>query len=204
MTSPGPHSADFNSLQTTLLYRLRTGDHEAWRRLDHLYGPVVLGWCRAAGLPHDDAADVQQEVYRAVLTHLAKFRRERPEDSFRGWLYTITLNKIRDHRRRQNRQVVATGGTVHQQELLEVAQQPSGMTSTQAAPEEAAQVHRRALELLQSDFQPRTWQAFWQVAVEGKTAAETAAELGMSVGAVFVAKSRVLKRLREEFGDLLE
>jgi len=204
MISPEPHPAASDSLQTTLLYRLRTGDQESWRRLDHLYGPVVLGWCRNAGLSPEDAADVQQEVYRAVLMHLTDFRRERPGDSFRGWLYTISLNKIRDHWRRQNRQVAAAGGTVHYQELLEVAQEHSGMTSTQAAPDEAAQVHRRALELLQSEFQPRTWQAFWGVAVEGKSAAEMAAELGMSVGAVFVAKSRVLKRLREEFGDLLE
>jgi RNA polymerase sigma-70 factor (ECF subfamily) len=203
VTSPAPHAGEPESLQTSLLIRLRTSDHEAWRRLDHLYGSVVLGWCRGAGLRPEDAADVRQEVFRAVATHVAEFRRERPGDSFRGWLWRITQNKVRDHWRRRRNEEPAAGGTAHLQQLQEVAAEPSADASGHAGPQETATVFRRALELIQAEFEPRTWRAFWGLAIDGRSAAEVAEELSMSPGAVYVAKSRVLRRFREEFADLI-
>jgi RNA polymerase sigma-70 factor (ECF subfamily) len=212
MPSPRPDadgacSSAGTSLAITLLLRLQSNEGDAWRRLDHLYGPVVSAWCRGAGLQPEDAADVRQDVFRSVAGAIADFRREKPGDSFRGWLWRITQNKLRDflHRRRQQPQ--AAGGTTFQQQLQDFAFS-DGSAEDSAAPrpsaEEAEGVFRRALELLRGEFAERTWQAFWRVVVDGRSAADVAAELGMSPGAVYVAKSRVLRRCRAELGDLVD
>src|SRR5262245_64357028 len=99
------------SLGASLLERLRAGQPGAWERLARLYGETVYGWCRRAGVPEADAADVSQEVFAAVARHIDDFRRERPGDSFRGWLWTITRNKVRDHFRRRAEQARAAGET---------------------------------------------------------------------------------------------
>lgn len=203
MPTPLPPNDHSPSLQTSLLLRLRTPDHAAWQRWTHLYGPLILDWCRLAGLQPEDAADVQQDVFRAVVTHIADFRREQPGDSFRGWLYRITQNKIRDHWRRQHKDVVASGGTDHQQMLLAVPGEAASEVSLDENAQETGQLFRRALELLQTEFEPRTWQAFWRVTIEGQEVAEVAQTLGMSPGAIYVAKSRILRRFREEFSDLM-
>jgi RNA polymerase sigma-70 factor (ECF subfamily) len=108
------------SVGSTLLVRLRAGQIDAWERLARLYGPTVYVWCRRAGVPEADAADVSQEVLAAVARHLADFRRERPGDSFRGWLWTITRNKVRDHWRHHMDQVKASGGTTAQEVMNQV------------------------------------------------------------------------------------
>ena len=97
--TPSSNSA---SVSSTLLDQLRSGRPEAWERLVRLYGPVVHRWCRRSGLNADDAADVLQEVLAAVLLHVADFHRDKPQDSFGGWLATITRNKVRDHYRRRH------------------------------------------------------------------------------------------------------
>src|SRR5262245_59702180 len=114
----GPSESGSASLASSLLVRLRGQDADAWRRLTTLYGPVVYDWCRAAGLQAEDAADVGQEVFQAVARGLADFRRQRPGDSFRGWLWTIAHNKMRDFWRRQAARPQAAGGSSAQQRLL--------------------------------------------------------------------------------------
>src|SRR5277367_2420601 len=97
----GPHStATFRGL----LERVRVDDEAAWHRLVDLYAPLVYRWCRRSGLPEQDAADVFQDVFQAVATHIAGFRKEKESDTFRGWLRTITRNKIRDHFRKSARE----------------------------------------------------------------------------------------------------
>ena len=192
-----------SSVGATLLVRLRAGQAGAWERLVRLYGQTVYVWCRGAGVSEADAADVSQEVFAAVARHIADFRRERPGDSFRGWLWTITRNKVRDHWRRHADGVQAAGGTTAQQVMNQVPE--DGLPDTEAGAEaEASDLYRRALELIRSEFEERTWRAFLMVTVEGRLPADAAAALGTTPGAVYIAKSRVLKRLREEFGDLLE
>lgn len=192
-----------SSVATSLLLRLKGDDAVAWQRLMSLYGPSVYGWCRHAGLSPEDAADVGQEVFRAVARRIADFRRDRPGDSFRGWLWRITHNKILDHWRRNDGHVEAAGGSSAQQRLLQVPDPVGADSEASPAPEEANSLYQRALDLIQTEFEERTWRAFLLVSVEGRTAEEAAAALGMSQGAVYVNKSRVLRRLKEEFSDLI-
>jgi len=186
----------------SLLERARARDQAAWERMVALYAPLVLSWCRGWGLKEEDSADVFQDVFQAVATHLNGFRRERSGDTFRGWLRIITRNKVNDLYRRRQREPEGVGGSEAQSILVQVAE--AGTTETSEFVEEAenALLHR-ALESIRSEFEPRTWEAFWQTAVDGRAAIDVAADLSMTPGAVRVAKSRVLHRLRTDLGDLL-
>jgi RNA polymerase sigma-70 factor (ECF subfamily) len=192
------------STSRSLLERARAADKAAWERLITLYAPLVAHWCRRWALPEQDLADVLQDVFQAVAAALGRFRKERAGDTFRGWLHAIALNKVRDHWRRLGRQPVGAGGSDAQRRLAEFPGpgQPEGDSSAPEAAGERA-LFFRALELIRAEFAERTWQAFWRTAVEDRAPREVAAELSMSPGAVRVAKSRVLHRLREELGDLL-
>ncbi len=179
----------------TLLGRVRANQAGAWERLVELYGPLVYHWCGRARLGPEDTADVFQEVFRAVARHIADFRRDRPGDSFRGWLRTITRNKVRDHFRRVQDEPRGTGGTDAQRRLQAVPELADD------DPSEADVVRRQlyqALELIQDEFEPRTWQAFWAVQMDGRGTDDVGAALGMTAAAVRKAKLRVLRRLRQE------
>jgi RNA polymerase sigma-70 factor, ECF subfamily len=204
------HSREDNGLvgstTSSLLERARKQTPGAWERLTALYGPLVYGWTRRAGCQAEDAADVVQEVFRAVVIHLGGFRRERLGDSFRGWLWTITQNKIRDLRRRHAGQAEAAGGTdAHHRLLLVPDALASGSgdsaDSGDSAPSRPGSLLSRALELIRSEFEDRTWQAFWGVVAEDRSPADVSVALGLSVNAVYVARSRILRRLREELDD---
>jgi RNA polymerase sigma-70 factor (ECF subfamily) len=187
------------STSTSLLQRLRAQEPAAWERLCQLYGPLVYRWARSSGLQDTDAADVVQEVFRAVAGRLDHFHRDCPTDSFRGWLWGITKNKLRDHFRARAGNPIGAGGTDAQQQLLEVPETPPDSTSDSLSPD-AVLVHR-ALALIQVEFEERTWKAFWRSAVDGQAAADIAKELGMTPRAVRQAKYRVLRRLRQELRD---
>lgn len=190
-----------SSISASLLVRLRANDPEAWSLLVTLYGPEVYRWCRRAGLRAEDAEDVGQEVFRSVASNLARFRRERPGDSFRGWLYAISRNKIRDHLGRGGPRP-AVGGTEIRERLARVPAVDDASTDP-GGPATSTRLIRQALELVRSEFEDRTWRAFWGVTIEGKGAADVARELGMKPNAVYIAKSRVLGRLRAGLGDLI-
>jgi RNA polymerase sigma-70 factor (ECF subfamily) len=203
--TPGSEAGKSSSTGTarSLLDRARARDPAAWERMVALYAPLVLRWCRAWGLHDDDAADVFQEVFQAVAAHIAAFRRDRSGDTFRGWLRTITRNKVNDHFRRREREPTGVGGSEARAILAQLPQVlPTDEPGTEPDDGEGELLHR-ALEMIRGDFEPRTWEAFWQTAVEGRAAADVAAELNMSPGAVRVAKSRVLHRLRTDLGELL-
>jgi RNA polymerase sigma-70 factor (ECF subfamily) len=182
-----------------LLARARDRDTEAWRRLVQLYSPLVFFWARRAGLGDADAADVVQDVWLAVAAALERFRRD-SSGTFRGWLWTITRNKLHDHFRNRQAQPTAAGGTDAQHFLQTLSEQePADETGVH----EHALLHR-ALELIRPEFEERTWRAFWRMTVDGRPAAEVGPELGMTTNAVHQAKFRVLHRLREEMAGLLE
>jgi RNA polymerase sigma-70 factor (ECF subfamily) len=181
------------------LVRVRSQDQAAWQRLVSLYTPLVYHWCRTSGLQAADAADVGQEVFRAVARKIGEFRRDRPGDSFRGWLRVITRNKITDHHRQMPDDVLCDSAA---QTLVQQRADEPPEPDADAA--EASLVFRRAVELIQAEFEERTWQAFWQTTIDGVAAAEVAGGLGMTANAVYIAKARVLRRLRDEFADLEE
>lgn len=188
----------------TLLGRLRSNDPLAWERLSELYGPLVYGWIRRAGLQPEDSADVTQTVFQSVFVGFARFRKDRPTDRFRDWLWTITRNRTIDHVRKMRSAAIGMGGSdVHAQwqQLPEDLLPEAPDAATEAS--ETTLLVRRALDLVRSEFEPRTWQACWKTTVEGIPVSDVAAELEMSTGAVYVAKSRVLKRIRQELESLV-
>jgi RNA polymerase sigma-70 factor, ECF subfamily len=190
-----------SSISTTLLERVRARRPDAWQRLVDLYGPVVYRWCRQLGVNQSDAPDIVQDVFAAVAADIGRFRRDRPGDSFGGWLRTITRHRVYDHFRRRQGQPGADGGTSAYQRLLNLAE-TEDESSTAPPVEKEPRFSRRVLELLRAEFEPRTWDAFWRIVVDGQPPAEVAAALGMSLPAVYQAKSRVLRRLRQELGGL--
>lgn len=189
----------------SLLARVQADQPEAWERLVNLYAPLVLRWCRRSGLQDQDVADVFQQVFQAVVMYVSGFRKERAGDTFRGWLRRITQNKLRDHYRKLGREMQGVGGSSAQQRLAQLAQLPEqdGEEELPLADEEPG-LFARALEAIRGEFEERTWNAFWKSAVDGRTPKDVGADLSMSPGAVRVAKSRVLHRLRTELGDLIE
>lgn len=189
------------STSRSLLARVHRNDAAAWDRLVALYTPLVWHWCRKLDLPRQDAADVFQEVFRSVAAHIGAFRSDRPGDTFRGWLRTITRNKVHDYFRAQKREPQASGGSEARVWWNRV---PEAKNENPAAEDEDGYdlLFHRALELIKTEFQERTWLAFWRVVVEGQAPQAVAQDLNMSPGSVRVAKCRVLHRLRMELGDL--
>lgn len=190
------------SISTSLLNALRARDPQAWRRMVGIFGPAVYHWLRKSGLQPEDAEDVAQEVFVAVSCHLAQFRRERPDDTFRGWLFRIARNHLLTHFRRSRRYAEARGGTTWEQMLRGVPEPAEPSSVLNSEPSAHAVAVRRALDAIRGDFQPRSWQAFMLSAVEGKPASEIAAQLGITFAAVHQARYRVAQRLREELGDI--
>jgi RNA polymerase sigma-70 factor (ECF subfamily) len=189
--SPGP-----GSTSSGLLDGVKRHDPEAWCRLAHLYGPLVYGWCRRAGLQARDAEDVLQEVFLTVAARVGEFRHDRAGDTFRGWLRTITHHKLGDWMRRQAKREKAAGGSEALGRLLAVPD----MEATDSEAEETTALYHRALDAIRAEFEGRTWQAFWRVVVEEQSPADVAADLELTRNAVYIARSRVLRRLREELG----
>ncbi|NUQ63571.1 MAG: sigma-70 family RNA polymerase sigma factor [Pirellulales bacterium] len=187
------------SASSSLLERVKRREPAAWQRLLDFYGPLVYLWCRRSGLGCEDAADVLQEVFRAVAEAIGQFHRDREGDTLRGWLRIIARNKIRDFVRLQRRQPQAAGGSDAYQRLVEAAADDSDGESD---PQPWTETFQMALEAVRSEFEVPTWQAFWLATIQQRPAAEIGQSLGMSPGAVRQAKYRVLLRLRRELGDV--
>lgn len=190
-----------NVTSLTLLGRVRADDADAWSRLVRLYGTLVTYWAGKGGVTGADAEDIVQDVFREVVGALASFRRDRPGDTFRGWLRGVTRIALLRHGRRAGRQVIAAGGT---SALEHINALPDQVPDEDDPDSEKHALYRRALELVRGEFEDTSWKAFWATTVEGKSAAEAAAALGLSSAAVRQAKSRVLRRLKEEVGELIE
>lgn len=196
------HSQSSDTTSSSLLDRVKANDQEAWQRLVDLYGPLVYFWCRRASLAAEDSADIVQETFRAVSGGMADFCKEQQGDTFRGWLRTIALNKMRDHLRSTVNRPEATGGSQAHQQILQVADSISQADISYNGPFQG--VLRRLLEQIQYEFQETTWQAFWRTTVEDQYPADVALDLNVSVDSVYQAKSRVLRRLRRELNELGE
>ena len=187
----------------SLLEGMRDRDPMKWKRFAAIYTPLIYSWCRRASVSEHEAADVAQEVFRAVATQIDGFRRDQPGDSFRGWLWGICRYKINDHFRQRARQPQAVGGSEVQTLLHELPGEAPFDWGEREQRADAQMVFHRALELIQVEFENRTWQAFWRVVVEGQTPVDAGRDLGMTAGAVHNAKYKVLRRLRQEFEGLM-
>jgi RNA polymerase sigma-70 factor (ECF subfamily) len=195
-----PGSGAPDSTSSSLLKRAKSREPGAWERLVEVYTCLIYRWCRLAGLQSVDAADVAQEVLKTVAARFEEFRHDRANDSFRGWLRAITRNKLGDYFRGLKREARAKGGTDAQMQLQEVPEAPEPPSALDLAAEETLLL-RSALQVLRSEFEQRTWQAFWRITVDGQSPDCVARELGMTLLAVYKAKSRILCRLRQEVED---
>lgn len=183
------------STSVSLLERLRQPlDQAAWSRFVDLYSPVIYSWGRKAGLTDNDAADLVQDVLTILVQKMPSFVYDR-QGCFRAWLKTVTLNKWQEGRRRKQ---------VRRESSEPVPDLPVAESETFWDGEYRQHVIGQALRVMQTDFAPSTWQACWQLVVEGVPAEQVAADLSVSVGTVYAHKCRVLARLRQELAGLLD
>ncbi len=188
----------------SLLVRLRDGrDQQAWSQFVDLYAPLVYRFARRRGLQDADAADLTQDVLQAVSGGIQRLDYDPRRGTFRGWLFTVARNKLRNFLAAQRRPGRGTGDAAAQQLLQELPAR-EGDQAAWWDEEYERRVFSWAAGQARGAFRDSTWQAFWQTAVEGHPPGEVAAGLRLSVGAVYVARSRVLARLRQELAGLLE
>ena len=161
-----------------------------------MYGPVIYGFARKRGLQDADAADLMQEVLRSVSGAIQKLEYDRKQGTFRGWLFTITRNKVLNFHAARKIRPNAAGDS---QTARALNDKPAPTDDSQAWElEYQRRLAQIAMERIRSEFQDNTWRAFMLTAVEGVSAADAAAQVKLSPGAIYVAKSRVLARLKTE------
>jgi RNA polymerase sigma-70 factor, ECF subfamily len=187
----------------SLLVRLRESPGEAdWRRFDNLYRQFLLQNLLQCKVPLHDAEDLAQEILRTVVSEMPTFHLDPNRGRFRNWLRKILINKLRPYWRSRRTQSVIDGNGSNEN-LLDQLADPSSEPSLIWDREHNKQIAAQLLEIVRRDFDPRTWEAFRRL-MDGESANSVASSLGMSNVAVTQAKSRVLKRLREEASDLLD
>jgi RNA polymerase sigma-70 factor (ECF subfamily) len=192
-------STDSSSL--SLVAGLCGGSDDAWCKLVDLYAPLVRSWCLYSGVPEQRVADLLQEVFLAIHRSVDRFESQESTSGFRGWVWMITTNKIRDHFRAAGNQPQAMGGSAAMNLFQQVAEVELSDDAPSQQSDTASLLHR-ALAMVRVEFQARTWDAFWRATVLGQSTAQIADELGVSTASVRQAKSRVLRRLRQQLGDL--
>ncbi len=187
-----------DSTSVSLLRRLQKPNEEtAWQRFVELYAPLIFHWGRGQGLNATDAADLVQEVMTILIAKLPEFSYD-PSKRFRGWLKTVTTNAARNYQRRESTRP-ATGID----ETIQAVTVTSGVDLFEQA-EYQGFLAKRAMRIMQAEFQDSTWRACWLHVVEGRRAADVAEELGITANAVHIAKCRIMRRLREELVGLIE
>ena len=188
----------------SLLDRLR--DEPAapdWQRFTEIYDPVMRSWLARRGVQDQDIDDIVQNILTVVIQRMATFQHNGRVGAFRTWLRSTTVNCLRDYWRTNKRRMVGAGGS-DAHEWIEQLADPDSETSREWDEEHDRHVMRKLLELLRDEFEPRTWLAFQRFALDNVPAAEVAKELGMTPNAVWIARSRVVARLKQECAGLLE
>jgi RNA polymerase sigma-70 factor (ECF subfamily) len=194
--------AESPTTQRSLLVRLRDSqDGQAWTQFVEVYAPLVYGFARKHGLQDADAADLTQEVLRAVAGAAGRLEYDPQRGSFRGWLFTIVRNKLRNFLSSPQHRWKGSGDS-QIQALMEEQPAPEDDGTRRWDQEYEQRLFDWAAAQVRRGFEDKTWQAFWQTAVEGKHPKQVAEALAISVGAVYIAKSRVLARLRDQVQQL--
>jgi RNA polymerase sigma-70 factor, ECF subfamily len=187
---------------SSLLRRAVAREPAAWQRLVTLYAPLVRHWCWQSGVPEHEIPDLSQEVFAVIASSLSNFQAERPGTRFRAWLRGIVRHKLQQYARQRGE--LAMGGTDAQKRLQQVPAPGDKIElELSESPDDVAGLYQRALNQVRDQFEDRTWTAFWEVAVENRPPMEVALKLGVTANAVRQAKSRVLRRLKEEMGELI-
>ncbi|MEM7317361.1 MAG: sigma-70 family RNA polymerase sigma factor [Planctomycetota bacterium] len=184
----------------SLAERLRDGSADAWREMVELYGPLVHKWCQRSGVPLQAIPDVAQEVFFTAFRGLGKFNSKRADATFRGWLWTICRSRIVEHFRKHKGHHLARGGSTAHANLQGIMD-PVPVEDPSEADEVSVVMHR-ALEQIRAEFTTNTWELFWRVTVLAQPTDLVARDAGLTPAAVRQAKSRVLRRLRKQLGDM--
>ena len=187
----------------SLLLRAQAGDGGAWKDLTALYRPMIVGWLLRQGVPANEVDDLVQDILLSVVQSLPSFSHSGQRGAFRAWLRTITRNRACDFWRAREPQAAATGDS-GVAEALRQLEDPDSDLNRRWDEEHDRYVLRCLLDLVELEFEPSTVRVFRRVALEDAPSAAVAQELGLSVGAVYMAKSRVLGRLREEAEGLID
>ena len=189
------------STSLSLLASLRLRDKSAWQTLVHLYGPLVYEWCRRRGLTPDASEVIGQEVFMAVFTSLETFRKSDANGTFRGWLRQITFHKCADYVDGVVRQPKVIGGSDWNTRINEVASEEPD--DAEQASNEVRFLFNRAIDLIRGEFTETNLKVFLEVTANGRPPKDVAAEFGLSINSVYLIKSRILKRLKEWFDEVL-
>ncbi len=188
----------------SLLDRLQSRpDDESWRRLTDLYTPLIRNWLGRQSVESSEVDDLVQEILLVVLRKLPQFRHNERPGAFRTWLRTITVNCLRNFWRDRRLRPLATGDSSFLQVLAQL-EDPNSGESKLWDQQHDLHVAQRLLVMIKPDFEPTTWHAFERLTVDRVKAKQVALELGISTSSVYVAKSRVLARLREESAGLVD
>jgi RNA polymerase sigma factor (sigma-70 family) len=191
-----------SATRPSLLLRLRdAADADSWQAFVKTYAPLIYSYCRSRGIQDADAADIAQEVLKQVAQSMRTFEYRPERGRFRDWLGTVTRHKLARFLRKQERALRGAGGD---EALGDLGQVVAPEADSEWTAEFNAQILRVALERIRPEFETRTWRAFERVWQDNQPALATARELGLSIDKVYAAKSRVLKRLREEILMLAE
>lgn len=182
----------------TLLGRLGAGSSDGWDQMIGLYEPLIHAWLRARGLQPADVDDLTQVALAVIVRRVSEFRHNGRIGAFRTWLRLIVGNALRDYLRARRRHPVGDD------RFLVELEDPTSELNTCWDAEHDRYVLRGLLDLVESEFAPATWQAFVRTALDGRSVAEVATELGLTPNAVHVARSRVLTRLRTEAEGILD
>lgn len=188
--------------QISLLERIQNQeDTLRWDQFVGIYGPLVLRYCCRRGLQEADARDVVQDVLLQVSNGISEFRYDRERGQFRNWLGTLTHRAMLKHLKKSRRARTATDNAARQDPLIDECPQPLGEAWTEAF---NAHVYRTALERIRPYFDEDTWRVFLATFAENQAPAIVATEMNRSIGWVYQAKSKVVRRLKEEVLYLAE
>lgn len=190
-----------STLPTSVIDRARRGDSAAFQKITLLYSGLVYHWCRTAGLSPEDSEDVGQRVFLSISRSIGGFQREKSGDSFRGWLRVVVRSRIVDHFREQANRELAIGGTSFLEHVASIPDVEEVFADDSL--KETNILYERAVQLLHGEFSEQDNKAFQLLVVDGLTPKEVAERVGVSINSVYIAKSRILKRMRDEFEDLI-
>lgn len=180
-----------STITSSLLEGIRSNQQDAWNRMVNLYFPLVYSWCRKAGLKPEDSSDICQNVFKGVSQGIGNFTREKPADTFTGWLRTITKRRIFDFRKKNHNQPATYQGDIHS-----VPDNIEEEVATEGSDQDYFVLLRGVLETIKKGFEEKTWNIFWRYVVEEIPLEDVIKEFNVNANSVYLAKSRILKKIQ--------